>query len=493
MIKNFVSLLSLRNQGSLISLLILVITLLVSCSSEKRKKARAEKDRQESLVIDYDLDQILESGVLRVITTYSPTGYFLYRGETMGFEYEIFNRLAGELGVSLEMVLAKNVDSVIPMLHRGEGDIIALGYTITNDRQNDVAFTEPYLITHQSLIQKKPDNWRKMTLDNIKKSLVTDVVELINDTVSVRQRSSYYMRLKELSNELGDTVYIDILPGEMSDEQIIEMVSKGEIKYSIIDDHKASIHESYFPNIDSDTPMSLSQRIAWAVRKTSPDLLEVINEALTDLKRKPDYNVIYKKYFENERQFNRRLDSKYYTGDTGQFSKYDEIVKKYSEVLGWDWVLVKSLIYQESMFKKSGKSWAGASGLMQLMPATAKELGVTDIHNPEQNIRAGTRYLKTMYSYWDDVPDSIQRIKFAMASYNCGYGHVRDAQKLANKYGANKLKWDNEVDQYVLKLSKPKYYNDELVEFGYARGSEPYHYVRDIFERYGNYKNLTQQ
>lgn len=491
MIKKFFSFGSVMQIYSRVFILIFLIALAGSCSTDKRKKIKADKHNNSNLVVNYDLDQILESGVLRVITTYSPTGYFLYRGETMGFEYEIFNRLAGNLGVSLEMVLAKNVDSVIPMLNRGDGDIIALGYTITNDRQNDVAFTEPYLITHQSLIQKKPDNWRKMTLDNIKKSLVTDVVELINDTVSVRKESSYFMRLKELSNELGDTVHIDILPGEMSDEQIIELVSKGEIKYSIIDDHKASIHKSYFPNIDTDTPMSLSQRIAWAVRKTSPELLQVINQALSELKRKPDYNVIYKKYFENEQQFNRRLDSEYYTGNTGHFSKYDDIVKKYCDALGWDWVLVKSLIYQESMFKKNGKSWAGASGLMQLMPATAKELGVIDIHDPEQNIRAGTRYLKTMYSYWDDIPDSIQRIKFSMASYNCGYGHIRDAQKLAEKYGEDQLNWDDAVDQYVLKLSKSKYYNDEVVEFGYARGYEPYHYVRDIFERYQNYKNLT--
>ena len=105
------------------------------------------------------------------------------------------------------------------MLNRGDGDIIALGYTITAERKEDVNFTDPYMITHQSLIQKKPDNWRKMTVDNIKNSLATDIIDLINDTVSVRQNSSYYSRLKELSNELGDTIYIDILPGEISDEQ----------------------------------------------------------------------------------------------------------------------------------------------------------------------------------------------------------------------------------------------------------------------------------
>jgi membrane-bound lytic murein transglycosylase F len=271
------------------------------------------------------------------------------------------------------------------------------------------------------------------------------------------------------------------------------MVSRGEIKYSIIDHHKASIHKSYFPNIDVDTPVSLSQRIAWAVRKSSPELLAIINEGLEVIKSKPDYNMIYKKYFENKRQFHKRLDSEYYTGTTGKFSKYDELVKKYATSLGWDWILVKSLIYQESMFNANNQSWAGATGLMQLMPATAKEMGVSKISDPEQNIKAGSNYLKRMDSYWEQIPDSVQRIKFAMASYNCGFGHIKDAQKLAIKYGKDSLRWDDGVDYFVMNLSKPKFFNDPVVEFGYARGDEPYEYVKDIFERYKNYKTFAAQ
>lgn len=473
--------------------LLLFLSVFYSCSLEQKKRHAKLDSEQASSRLDFDLKDIVDSGVLRVITTYSPTGYFLYKGKIMGFEYEIFKRLADHLKVNLEIVLAKNVDSVIPMLNRGEGDIIALGYTITSERKEDVSFTDPYMITHQSLIQRKPDNWRKMTVDDIKNSLATDIIDLIHDTVSVRQNSSYYLRLKELSNELGDTIYIDILPGELSDEQIIKMVSEGEIKYSIIDNHKASIHKSYFPNIDADTPVSLSQRLAWAVRKNSPELLNIINQGLKAIKGKPDYNLIYKKYFENKRQFHKRLDSEYYTETTGKFSKYDEIVKKYSNDLGWDWILVKSLIYQESMFNSNNESWAGANGLMQLMPSTAKELGVSNISDPEENIRAGSEYLKRMYAYWEEVPDSIQRIKFAMASYNCGYSHVKDAQKLAAKYGKDSLSWDDGVDYYVLNLSKPKFYNDPVVQFGYARGYEPYEYVKDIFERYKNYKTFAAQ
>lgn len=470
---------------------LLFFSFLLSCTSNEKKINKQGLTSVQN--ISKDLPQIIESGVLKVITTYSPTGYFLYKGKTMGFEYEIFKRLADHLEVSLEIVIAKNVDSVIPMLNRGEGDIIALAYTITSDRKEDVSFTDPYLITHQSLIQKKPDNWRKMTKDNIKKSLATDVIDLIDDTVSVRKNSSYYLRIKELSNELGDSIYIKVLPGELSDEQIIKMVSDGTIKYSVIDNHKASIHKSYFPNIDINTPVSLSQRIAWAVRKTSPELLETINKGLTTIKRKPDYNMIYDKYFKNSRQFHKRLDSEYYTGKTGKFSEYDEMVKKYSEELGWDWILVKSLIYQESMFKSRNTAWTGASGLMQLMPSTAKEMGVTNIYDPEQNIKGGTKYLKRMHSYWEQIPDSIQRIKFAIASYNCGYGHIKDAQRLAYMQGKDSLNWDNGVDYFVLNLSKPEFYNDPVVQFGYARGYEPYNYVKDIFDRYYNYKTIASQ
>lgn len=203
--------------------------------------------------------------------------------------------------------------------------------------------------------------------------------------------------------------------------------------------------------------------------------------------------MIYDKYFNNRRQFHKRLDSEYYTGKTGKFSEYDEIVKKYSKDLGWDWIFVKSLIYQESMFKSSNTAWTGASGLMQLMPSTAKEMGINDIYDPEQNIRGGTKYLKRMYSYWDQIPDSIQRIKFAIASYNCGYGHIKDAQKLAIERGQDSLNWDNGVDYFVLNLSKPEFYNDPVVNYGYARGYEPYNYVKDIFDRYKNYKTIASQ
>ncbi len=472
--------------------LLLIPFIFYNCSKPPPPTTTQTENSKEKILVQTDLEQIKQSGILKAITTYSPTSYFLYKGKTMGFEYELLNRFSEDLGVKLEIIIAKDVDSLIPMLIRGDGDIIATGYTITSERKKQINFTDPYLITHQTLVQKKPDNWRKLSLDNINKKLISDVVDLIGDTVSIRKNTSFYDRLVDLNKELGDTIYVDILPGFLTVEETIKLVNDGKIKYTIADYNIAFIHKSYYPNIDVATPVSLSQRIAWAVRKNSPDLLNELNRNLTAIKKKSDYNVIYNKYFKNRAKFKRILKSEYFTSETGKISKYDKIVKKYAVETGWDWRLVKSVIYQESRFDPTNESWAGAGGLMQIMPKTAEELGVDNINDPNQNIKAGIKYLHRMYKNWDTIPDSIQRLKFALASYNCGYGHVLDAQKLAKKYNKDSNKWDNGVDEFILKLSKPKYYNDKLVKSGYVRGSEPYNYVIDIFDRFETYREFTK-
>lgn len=472
------------------------ISLLIVFSACKKNSASAETKLMKELIeksFYRDLEQIRASGVLKAITIYSPTGYFLYRGKTMGFEYDLLKRFTDKIGVDLEIVVAKNVDSLIPMLLRGEGDIIATGYTITSERKKWIAFTEPYLNTHQVLIQRKPDNWRKMGIDRIKRSLITNVVELIGDTVSVKKETAFYDRLVSLSKELGDTIYINILPGNLTVEETMEMVNDKKIKYTIADYNIAQINQSYLPDLYIDTPVSLDQRIAWAVRKNSPELLKILNEYLEKFKKTTTYHVIYNTYFKNRTGFKRRRSSPYFTETTGKISKYSEIVKKYSKQYGFDWRLIKSMIYQESRFQNHNSSWAGASGLLQIMPATAKSLGIKDVTDPEQNIKGGLKYLKILFNRWESIPDSIQQLKFALASYNCGYGHVVDAQSLTRIHHKDSLRWDHGVDEFILKLSKPEFYNNPVVKYGYVRGSEPYKYVEQIFKRYETYKNFVKE
>jgi membrane-bound lytic murein transglycosylase F len=440
--------------------------------------------------INKDLNEIIKDGVLKVVMTNSSTSYFIYKGQAMGYEFELLNRLADYLKLELEIIIAKDNDDLFRQLFNGNADLIAHGLAVTTPREKYTAFTDYLVLSHQALVQKKPDNWREMKLHEIQQSLISDPVELIGDTVSVRDNSSYMHRLGNLIEEIGGSIFTDTLDSSLETDEIIRMVVTGDIKYTIADNHIASINESYYPELEINTPISFSQRIAWATRKNSIDLLSTINDWLESIKRTPDYNMIYQKYFKNTRDFRKRIDSEFYSLNKGKISKYDDLIKKYSESLGWDWRIVSSLVYQESQFNPQAESWAEAHGLMQLMPATAEELGVVDRSDPEESIRGGTKYLRQLWDRWDNIPDSLQRIKFAMASYNCGYYHIVDARNLAGRDQFNENEWDENVELYILKLSKSEYFNDPLVKYGYARGIEPYTYVKEIFERFDHYNKF---
>lgn len=458
----------------------------------KDAEATTSEEAQEPK-IRRDLDAIKKDGKLKALTVYSGTSYFLYKGQAMGYEYDLLKRFAKYLDVELEMVVVKDQDELIAKLNQGEGDILAHGLTITSNRKKSVSFSNYLYLTKQVLVQKKPDNWRTMHWHKLENALVHDAIELLNDTVSIRNGSSYNERIGNLQDELGGKIYIEELSGEMATDQIIKEVANGTIKYTIADNNIAKIMASYYPILDIDVPVSFSQRIAWATRKNSPDLLKATNLWLEDIKKEVDYNVIYNKYFENKKDFRRRVKSEFYSLNQEEISPYDALIQTHAEKISWDWRLVASLIYQESRFDPNNSSWANAEGLMQLMPKTAEDLGVSDRSDPTQSISGGTKYLRQIWENFETIEDSLQRTKFTMASYNCGLYHVKDAQKLADKNGLDASRWDDNVEDMILALSSPKNYNDPIVKYGYVRGVEPYNYVNQIYERYAHYTQFISE
>lgn len=444
--------------------------------------------------ISVDLDQIKKKGKLVAITGYNAYSYFIYKGQPMGYEYELLKRLAADLELDLEIKVIHELDEMIEALNSGKGDLIAFNLTVTKERTKTVLFTEHHTLTTQVLVQQKPQNWRKMMLHQIERTLIRSPIDLIDKTFTVRKASSYATRLENLSEEIGSDLNIIESEADVPTEDLISQVAKGEIEYTVADKNIAKLYSGYYPILDIKYEISLPQRIAWAVRKNSPNLLEAINKWLRKEKKKNDYYTIYDRYFENTKRFNRRINSEYFSLTGGKISKYDNIIKKYALELNWDWRLLASIIYQESQFILNRESWAGAEGLMQLMPATAKQFGVKDVHNIEQNIRAGVRYLKWLDELWmEEVPDSAERLKIVLASYNIGPNHVKDARNLAKKYGADPNIWDENVEAYLLKKSEAKYYNDEVVKVGYARGKETVIYVREILDRYEQYRKLIKK
>jgi membrane-bound lytic murein transglycosylase F len=383
-------------------------------------------------------------------------------------------------------------DDLIPMLYRGEGDIIAANMTITKDRSEKLQFTRHHTTTRQVLVQRKPANWRKMKLHKTEELLIRTQIDLIGKKVHVRKRSSYERRLKNLSDEIGGDISIVAVEGDIETEELIRKVAKAEIDYTVADENIALINQSYYPDIDVKTPLSFPQRIAWAVRPNAENLLIEVNKWLKQMIsiEKPTYFVIYNKYYKNKNLFRKRIKSDFFTSRTGRISKYDDLIKRHAQTIHWDWKLLASQIYQESQFNPQEKSWAGAKGLLQLMPKTGKEFGAKDLSNPDQNLKAGTAFLKWMNNYWKEIPHEQEKLKFVLASYNTGPGHVQDARRLAQKHGKDPNRWDDHVSGISTEKITETLLYGRGCKIRLLPGEEPYNYVNEILDRYKQYKNL---
>jgi membrane-bound lytic murein transglycosylase F len=409
----------------------------------------------------------------------------------MGFQYELAKDFCDKNNLTMKIIIENDFERSFQLLLKGEADIIAHSLTYTKDRKKIMDFIDPQYEVRQMLIQHKPEGWEKMKKHEIENNLIKSPTELIGRQIHVKKGSSYVRRLNNLSEELGGDIIIKEESGEILTEELIVMVANKTIEFTVADEDLADVGATYFDNIDVQMPVSLPTQVGWAVRKNSPELLVLLNKWLNDLKRKPDFNVLFKKYYDDPKGFKRRVKSDFSTITGNKISPYDDLIKKNAANIGWDWRLLAALIYQESQFDPNAKSWMGARGLMQLVPGTAKEFGAKKILDPEQNIKAGTNYLEWLEAYWSKYIDEETVLeKFVLASFNAGQGHVLDAMKLAEKYGKDPEKWDGNVEFYLLLKSKPKYYKDPVVSSGYCRGREPVNYVKSILEQVEIYKQF---
>lgn len=232
-----------------------------------------------------------------------------------------------------------------------------------------------------------------------------------------------------------------------------------------------------------------SLRLGWVVDSTKTQLLSSLEQW---------YNPELLASVRNEEQrilkgggVKRRVYAPMLNRAGGVISRYDGLFQQYSRPIGWDWRLMAAQCYQESTFDPMAQSWAGAKGLMQIMPQTADHLGLArnDLHHPEKNIAAAARYLKELESQFNDIRERRERQDFVLAAYNGGYHHIRDAMALAQRDGKNPHRWDD-VSAYVLHLSDPRYYQDPIVKHGYMRGSETFGYVKSIRQRWQQYRGV---
>lgn len=450
----------------------LSLFLFLACNLNTKKEHEIASDT-------YDLPHIKEKDTLTILTLYSSTSYFIYRGDEMGYDFELAKDFAESLGLNLKVVVAENITRLEEMLLNGEGDLIAYEVPEISSLKDSLIFCGRKTENYQVLVQRTDDN----------RPLIKDVTELSGDSVFIIGNTRFEDRMHNLNEEIGGG--INIIPIDQDTivaEDLIEMVSKGEIPYTVVDSELAKLNKTYFNNIDISLQISFPQRLAWAVRYDSPILADSLNKWFSENQNKQTYKAIAKRYFE---QSKNPIGMPVLSIDKNRISIHDPLFKKMTSQSQWDWRLLASIAYQETRFDSSQVSWAGAIGLMQIMPRTARAMkaNMSKIRQNEENVKTSLKVLNSLNESFKNIPDETQRLKFVLGAYNAGIGHVKDAQALAKKYGKNPLVWDNNVEKFILLKRLPEYYSDPVVKAGYLRGNETYNYVKEVHKRFNFYKD----
>jgi membrane-bound lytic murein transglycosylase F len=423
---------------------------------------------------DVSFDKALDSDTLHVTTLYGSTSYFVFRNEVIGFDVEMAGSLADFLGKPLRIHLARTKEQMIDWLTEGRVDLVAYDVYETRDLKRRFRFVAHQNDSHLVLVQL------------IGVNTVTAIPELKGKTVHVPDNSVQLQRLRSLKRELGGSIRIQIHPDTVSSDDLIEMVLKREIDYTLAFDKKACQYKEHNRRLDCRLQVGFPQRNGWVVRKGSAVLANAIENWVQMPETETFRSQLISKYVVTNPYFtSSRLRIPY-----GAISPYDELFKKYAQEINWDWRLLASIAFHESGFDSSQVSRKGASGLMQLMPRTAASFGLSEanILNPEENIDASVQYIKSLNLMFRRIEDTDERLRFILASYNSGPAHVFDAMALAEKHGKNPHVWYEHVEVFLDKKRYPEYFNDEVVKFGPFRATETIRYVRNTLTTFKKFK-----
>ena len=396
-----------------------------------------------------DLNGMTERRLIRVLTAYSKTQYFIDRGTPRGTAYDQGKLLedelnkahaAGNLKINVQFVpMARN--ELLPALIEGKGDIVMADLTVTPERAKTVDFVDSWIAGVDEIIVTSP-----------KGPAIASVDDLSGKEVFVRESSSYYESLTKLNerfkSEGKPPVTLTPAPEELEDEDLLEMANAGLVDILVVDNHKAWFWQRVWPGLKlyPSATLRTGGQIAWAIRQDSPQLKATLNKFLaTNGRDSLNARMIFRRYL---------LNTQYVKGagaDQGRkrFAAVVALFRKYGDKYSMDWMLMAAQGYQESRLDQNAKSHVGAVGVMQVMPATGKELNVGDIKLIEPNIHAGVKYIRSMVDrYFANEPmDDVNKLLFAFASYNAGPARVRQLRKEAAARGLDQNIWFNNVER----------------------------------------------
>lgn len=420
----------------------------------------------------------LGSDTVNVVTLYSPASYFVYRDTTMGYDYELMEAVAKNNGFAVNWIVANSLDEAIAMIDSNKAMIIASEVPQTPEYSKQVRLCGPKNKIEHVLVQPPGD------------TVIVDVNQLAGQMVYVEKDSKSMAALEKVNKELGGTINIrPVDPDSLATEDMLAAVARGDLHLAIVDSETARLNKTYYPDLAISLAISEPEIARWAVKKDNKNLALRIDAWFDEPVNVPQQQDIIRKYFESLKNqpisgasFDRQFKN-------GYASPYDHLYRQHTNESVWDWRLLAAQGYTESRFDSTARSWAGATGVMQIMPKTARDFGLkkSEMTIPSRSIETAVKILDAYDNIMATViRDPIERQKFVMASYNAGPGHVLDAIRLAKKYGLDEQKWDDNVEKAMLMKMNRKYYRDPVVRYGYSRGRETVDYVDRIWKYYGD-------
>ncbi|WP_413111252.1 membrane-bound lytic murein transglycosylase MltF [Thaumasiovibrio sp. DFM-14] len=414
------------------------------------------------------IEEIRQRGVLRVGTLNNQLSYYIGQDGPTGLDYQLAAMLAEQLDVKLEMQPVFGLSGLFPTLDRGDVDIIAAGLTITPERMNDYLPAPAYYFATQVLVYKN-GQWRPRDIDN----LIEQTGSLMVTTNSSHEATLYKLKQQYPDLEWQSTDNKD-------GDELLKMVAEGTLDYTIADSVDVALMQRTYPDITVALELSDNQPIAWYVEHRNENSLHaLLVEFFGDLKQSGELAKLEERYlgyvdtfdYVDTRAFIRAVESK--------LPDWQPLFEKYAGE--FDWRLLAALSYQESHWNPRAVSPTGVRGMMMLTLPTAKSMGVQNRLDPEQSIRGGSDYLSKLIKRIPDSIDEHEKIWFALASYNVGYGHVMDARRLTRAQGGNPDAW-SDVKLRLPQLRQRQYYSQ--TRYGYARGDEAQLYVENIRRYY---------
>ncbi len=421
------------------------------------------------------LDKIKETKILNVVLLNAPSTYYIGSEGAQGFEYDLLDAYAKYLGVKLNITTANTIKEAIKFSKLPHIHITSASLAKTKKREKSFNFGPSYFEVQEQVICNRG------MLGSGK--FPRDVEHLSGLRITVGDGTSYSETIRVLQEDGFDINAT--LDSELSTEELLEQVASHKIDCTIADSNIYALNQRYFPRIAQAFVISEREQLAWVLAPNSKELEADMYSWFNSFNQRGKLAQLKDHYYSYVLFFNYYDNKMFYKRVKSRLPKYKKYFLKYGEKYGIPWTLLAAQSYQESHWNPKAKSFTGVRGLMMLTRKTAKILGVKNRLSPHQSIKGGTRHLNQMIK---NVPKEVQgddRLKFALAAYNVGMGHIKDAQRLTKRMGLNQNIW-SDLKKALPLLSQKRYY--QTLKHGYARGSEPVRYVDSIYD----YRNILQ-